>query len=260
MTTMNEARVSPVFRYRDAGAAMTWLEQAFGFTTAERHAAPDGSIVHAEMRHGPSAIGLSTAGAVVADNPWTNVRSGLYVCTAAVDDAHRQAVDAGASLATPLTDTSYGAREFSVRDPKGHLWSFGTYGMAAAAGEPTIFPALKCRNAEAEIDWLTRALGLTPGMTVAGDGGGIKHAELSLGRDTVMLGGSDGEALWGDDIQCTCVYVDAVDRHHEQAIGHGATIVQPLADAPWGSRGYYVRDLEGFIWGFSNYRAAGRLG
>jgi uncharacterized glyoxalase superfamily protein PhnB len=203
---------------------------------------------------------MSTAGPEVTDNPWTSVRSGLYVCTADVDDVHHRVVAAGAVTATPLTDTSYGAREFSVRDPEGHLWSVGTYGMAAATGEPTIFPVLKCRNAQVEIDWLTRALGLTPGMSVAGDGGDIKHAELSLGRDTVMLGGADGDALWGDDIQCTCVYVEAVDRHHEQAIAHGATIAQPLADAPWGSRGYYVRDLDGFLWGFSNYRAAGRLG
>jgi uncharacterized glyoxalase superfamily protein PhnB len=26
-----------------------------------------------------------------------------------------------------LRDTDYGSREYSVRDPEGHLWSFGTY-------------------------------------------------------------------------------------------------------------------------------------
>jgi uncharacterized glyoxalase superfamily protein PhnB len=26
-----------------------------------------------------------------------------------------------------LIDTDYGSREFSVRDPEGNLWSFGTY-------------------------------------------------------------------------------------------------------------------------------------
>ena len=26
-----------------------------------------------------------------------------------------------------LTDTDYGSRDFSVRDPEGNLWSFGTY-------------------------------------------------------------------------------------------------------------------------------------
>ena len=26
-----------------------------------------------------------------------------------------------------LTDLDYGSRDFSVRDPEGNLWSFGTY-------------------------------------------------------------------------------------------------------------------------------------
>ena len=26
-----------------------------------------------------------------------------------------------------LTDTDYGSRDFSVRDPEGNVWSFGTY-------------------------------------------------------------------------------------------------------------------------------------
>jgi uncharacterized glyoxalase superfamily protein PhnB len=27
----------------------------------------------------------------------------------------------------PPTDLDYGSRDFSVRDPEGHVWSFGTY-------------------------------------------------------------------------------------------------------------------------------------
>ena len=26
-----------------------------------------------------------------------------------------------------LTDTDYGSRDFSARDPEGNVWSFGTY-------------------------------------------------------------------------------------------------------------------------------------
>jgi uncharacterized glyoxalase superfamily protein PhnB len=36
-------------------------------------------------------------------------------------------VAAGAEVVRPLADTDYGAREFGVRDPEGHLWDFGTY-------------------------------------------------------------------------------------------------------------------------------------
>jgi len=34
-------------------------------------------------------------------------------------------------LAAELSDTDYGSRDFSVRDPEGNLWSFGTYGPAS---------------------------------------------------------------------------------------------------------------------------------
>jgi uncharacterized glyoxalase superfamily protein PhnB len=32
-----------------------------------------------------------------------------------------------ADVIRPLADTDYGSREFTVRDPEGNLWSFGTY-------------------------------------------------------------------------------------------------------------------------------------
>lgn len=33
----------------------------------------------------------------------------------------------GAEILTELADTDYGSREFSLSDPEGNLWSFGTY-------------------------------------------------------------------------------------------------------------------------------------
>jgi uncharacterized glyoxalase superfamily protein PhnB len=42
-----------------------------------------------------------------------------------------RAVAAGAMVLVALHDTDYGSREFTVRDPEGNRWSFGTY-----RGEP----------------------------------------------------------------------------------------------------------------------------
>jgi uncharacterized glyoxalase superfamily protein PhnB len=53
------------------------------------------------------------------------------VVTDAPDALHDRAVAAGAEVFQPLHDTDYGSREFSVRDPEGNRWSFGTY-----RGEP----------------------------------------------------------------------------------------------------------------------------
>ncbi len=57
--------------------------------------------------------------------------SGVYVVTAEPDALHARAIAAGAVEVMPLTDTEYGSRTFTVADPEGNLWSFGTY-----AGEP----------------------------------------------------------------------------------------------------------------------------
>jgi uncharacterized glyoxalase superfamily protein PhnB len=35
--------------------------------------------------------------------------------------------DEGADVAPELTDTDYGSRDFTVRDPEGNLWALGTY-------------------------------------------------------------------------------------------------------------------------------------
>jgi hypothetical protein len=49
---MNGSMLIPSLRYKDAPAAIAWLEQTFGF---ERHAiydGPDGTVAHAELRFG----------------------------------------------------------------------------------------------------------------------------------------------------------------------------------------------------------------
>ena len=41
-------------------------------------------------------------------------------------------VAAGGDVVAPLTDQDYGSRDFTVRDPEGNIWSFGTYDPWAA--------------------------------------------------------------------------------------------------------------------------------
>ena len=52
---------------------------------------------------------------------------GAYVVTDGPDELYERAIDAGATLVRGLNDTPYGSREFSVSDPEGNRWSFGTY-------------------------------------------------------------------------------------------------------------------------------------
>lgn len=255
MTISQHATVNPVFLYRDCAAAIAWLIRAYGFEQHELHQAPDGTVVHAELRFGDAGIGLSAAGPADADNPWSMVRSGIYVSLAEVDAVHDRARAAGAQIAQPIRDTNYGSREFSARDPGGHLWSFGTYGMTAKGAAPSLFVTLLYNDGRASIDWLTRAFGFEKILEVPGENGAIDHAELRLGDGILMASSTPASTgHWGAERQCTCVYTPDPDAHFARAQAAGAAIIQTPHDTPYGARSYYSRDPEGFLWGFSDYR------
>ncbi len=255
--TSPDARISPVFRYRHAREAIDWLERAFGFRRTEVHEGPDGTIVHAELRLGAGGVAISSAGPEVADNPWTHVRTGLYVCTSTPDPFYERAMHARAEIVQPIRDLPYGSREFSVRDPEGHLWSFGTYGVGSPDGDPDVFVGLQYRDGPAALTWLETALGCRRTVEIAGADGTVNHAELRLGRATVMVNSVSPSASGTADRQYTCVTIDDPDGQCAQARSAGAAILREPHDTPYGARAYSVRDLEGFLWFFSTYAPAG---
>jgi len=53
--------------------------------------------------------------------------SSVYVVIDDADALHDRVVAAGGDVVAPLTDQDYGSRDFTVRDPEGNIWSFGTY-------------------------------------------------------------------------------------------------------------------------------------
>ena len=128
------ATIVPTLRYRDAHAAIDWLERAFGF---RRHfVVPDGEggVAHAQLTFGSGMIMLGSAredefGQMQrppesADAP---VSQSPYVIVTDVDAHHARAVEAGADVVMPLEDKDYGGRGYGCRDPEGNLWSFGSY-------------------------------------------------------------------------------------------------------------------------------------
>lgn len=258
MHATSDARISPVFRYNDAPHAIEWLSRAYGFVNHEVHQRPDGTIAHAELRLGPAAIGLGSASPSHQANPWTAVRQGVYVFTSRVDDVFRGATAAGALIVQPLDDTDYGARQFSARDIGGHLWSFGTHGMGAPEGKPSLFVGLHYFDGYAAVQWLETAFGFTRVLEVPGEHGAVARAELRLGRDYIVVSsGFRDQAHWGPHHQSTHVWVDDVEEHHSRAVHAQATIVQEPRDTHHGWCEYYSRDPEGFLWSFGTYRPEG---
>jgi uncharacterized glyoxalase superfamily protein PhnB len=118
--------VIPTYHYRDAPAAIDFLEHAFGFERGHVYTAENGrDIAHAELRHGDGWVMLGSA----TDNDLsTPPGSGTaYVVVEDPDALHSRAVEAGAEIIRSPFDTDYGSRDFSARDPEGNVWNFGTY-------------------------------------------------------------------------------------------------------------------------------------
>ena len=128
--TTEAPRLYPSMRYRDAPAAIAFLEEAFGFKRREVIANEDGTIAHAELTLGPSILMLGSDRA----DPLSGSRAGLGWMYVAVDDpdAHQvRARAAGAEVVVELHDTDYGSRDYAARDLEGNLWYFGTYRPSA---------------------------------------------------------------------------------------------------------------------------------
>lgn len=127
----------PALRYRDAPAAIAWLEQ-FGFEATERIDNPDGTIAHAELWLGNATVMLGSGPDDLEGPPPDNprqARSSIYIGTPEVEQVHTRARAAGADI-SDLFDQDYGSRDFNARDPEGNHWSFGTYVPQAAAASP----------------------------------------------------------------------------------------------------------------------------
>jgi uncharacterized glyoxalase superfamily protein PhnB len=131
--------IYPALRYRDAGAAIEWLERAFGFQTSARHEGPDGEIAHAELWLGESAIMLGNGSSGLQDPPadFRDARITIYVALEDVD-GHRERAQAAGADVSELEERDYGSREYSALDLEGNRWSFGTYvpQPQAAAASP----------------------------------------------------------------------------------------------------------------------------
>lgn len=250
---MATTTVFPVLRYREARAAIDWLIQAFGFQMHAEHATPDGLIAHAELRFGPSTIGISSATPPLPGNPWSAVAQGIYACVDDVDAHYATAEAGGADIIIPLRDTGYGSREYSARDREGYFWAFGSYDMGRGDGAPTLFPEVHYRDPYPALDFLTHALSFKKTFEVPAPDGGLIHAELHLADGVVMVGALRPNQP-DDTGQLVCAFVEDVDRHHARAKAGGAKIERAPADTPFGARQYVARDPEGFVWLFGNYK------
>jgi len=126
-----------------------------------------------------------------------------------------------------------------------------------------IIPGMRYRNAPAAIEWLCKAFGFEKHLVVAGQDGGIAHAQLTFDNGMIMLSSVGGglfgrlmkhpDEIGGAETQSAYVIVPDCDAHYERAKAAGATMLRDVQDEDYGGRGYTCRDLEGHIWSFGSY-------
>lgn len=130
---MSDTVIWPTLRYSDPHAAIAFLVDALGFQKVAVYE-DGGDVAHAELR-GPSGGGVMLGGTARTDSPICTLPPGtgsIYIVVGEPDALFERAVRAGARVVMEPHDTDYGSRDFTVRDPEGVFWNFGTYGGAAS--------------------------------------------------------------------------------------------------------------------------------
>ena len=117
--------VTPSLVVAGAAEAIDFYKKALGAEEIMRFPAPDGTIMHAELRIGDSVIML---GEEMPEQGGRSPKSyggtpvSFFVYQENVDAAWTRAVGAGAKPIMPLADQFWGDRSGCVEDPFGHQW------------------------------------------------------------------------------------------------------------------------------------------
>lgn len=131
----------------------------------------------------------------------------------------------------------------------------------------SIVPLLRYVDARAAIGWLGAAFGFVELFSVPPSGPAVRHAQLSVCGNIVMLGsvraddGLQSPRTAGTSTQAVYVFLGedaaAVDAHCERARAAGARVVSAPQDTDFGAREYHAVDCEGHPWTFGTYRPPG---
>lgn len=104
-----------------AEKAIEFYKKAFGAEERMRLMMPDGKIVHCELKIGDSIFNLADEMEGWPPHP---LLAQLFVENS--DAVLQRAVDAGATVSQPMSDTFFGTREGRVVDPFGGTWTIST--------------------------------------------------------------------------------------------------------------------------------------
>ena len=118
-------------------------------------------------------------------------------------------------------------------------------------GYTAVTPYLVAEDAPGLIDFLANAFGAVERVRIPGPDGGIRHAEVVIGGDVIMLCSVAPPEFKLTNAHIN-LYVEDVDSTYAGAMGAGATSVQEPANQIYGDRGACITDPAGNTWSLSS--------
>jgi uncharacterized glyoxalase superfamily protein PhnB len=113
-----------------------------------------------------------------------------------------------------------------------------------------VIPELVYPDVREAVAWLCDAFGFGVRWIAGGH-----RAQLSVGEGAVVVMADDGGGRATPQSPIVThgvmVRVEDADAHHARALLHGARILDPPTDFPYGERQYNAEDLAGHRWTFS---------
>jgi uncharacterized glyoxalase superfamily protein PhnB len=125
----------PALFYRDAPAAIDWLQKAFGFEVVMVVPGEgDRAVAHSELRLGGGFIQVASADPaqkIFSPLDLNGLTQGLYIYWEDVDGIFARATAAGAEVEQDPVNPDYGGRVCGLRDLEGHRFWFGSYALGS---------------------------------------------------------------------------------------------------------------------------------
>jgi uncharacterized glyoxalase superfamily protein PhnB len=113
--------------------AIEFLCRAFGFEKKGVYENEGGTIAHAQLTLGNGMVMLGSAKdtdygrMLVRPLEAGGVTMSVYVIVTDCDAHFARAKAAGAEIVIEPITQDYGGRDYTCKDPEGHVWTFGTY-------------------------------------------------------------------------------------------------------------------------------------
>ena len=114
--------VTPYLLVSGVRKLIDFLKNAFDAEVSECMDAPDGTVMHAQVKIGDSFIMMGDPRGTCEPT-----RASLYLYVPDMDAVYRQAIKAGGTSVMEPADQIYGDRNAGVKDPVGNTWWIATH-------------------------------------------------------------------------------------------------------------------------------------